>query len=86
MALRTILKRGARPTTVVTSFVIGLALLATGCGLAEAPILDPKGPIALAERNILFRALAIMMIVAVPLIIDWSGIAEGAILNSRRLA
>lgn len=45
---------------------IVLALCLGGCALSEAPILDPKGPIALAERDILFRALAIMMVVAIP--------------------
>jgi len=43
-----------------------LALGASGCALSEAPIFDPKGPIALAERDILFRAFAIMMIVVIP--------------------
>jgi cytochrome o ubiquinol oxidase subunit 2 len=43
-----------------------LALCLGGCALPEAPILDPKGPIALAERDILFRAFAIMMIVVIP--------------------
>lgn len=42
-----------------------LAMLA-GCGFADAPVINPKGPIALAERNLLFNAFAIMMIVAVP--------------------
>jgi len=46
--------------------VTGLALIASGCGLAEAPILDPKGPVAAAQHEILLRAFAIMMIVVVP--------------------
>jgi cytochrome o ubiquinol oxidase subunit 2 len=56
----------ARTRTLVAVIAIGLGLLTAGCDLMEAPIFNPKGPIALAERNILFRALAIMMVVAVP--------------------
>jgi cytochrome o ubiquinol oxidase subunit II len=44
-------------------------LLLAACGLAEAPVLDPKGPVAMAERDLLFETLAIMMIVAVPVFI-----------------
>ncbi|MEM9685115.1 MAG: cytochrome ubiquinol oxidase subunit II, partial [Pseudomonadota bacterium] len=40
-----------------------------GCGLVTAPILDPKGPIALAERDLLFTAMAIMLIVIIPVFI-----------------
>ena len=40
-----------------------------GCGLSTAPILDPKGPIALAERDLLFDALGFMLIVAIPVFI-----------------
>jgi cytochrome o ubiquinol oxidase subunit 2 len=54
---------------LAAGMAIGLALLTSGCGLAEAPILAPKGPVALAERDILFRALAIMMIVVVPVFV-----------------
>ena len=42
-----------------------LALLA-GCGLAEAPMLDPKGPITLIERDLLFTAFGLMLIVVIP--------------------
>jgi cytochrome o ubiquinol oxidase subunit 2 len=42
-----------------------LALLA-GCGLAEAPMLDPKGPITLIERDLLFTALGLMLLVVIP--------------------
>lgn len=48
------------------ALVLGTALLCAGCGMLEAPILDPKGPIILAERNLLFDALSIMMIVVIP--------------------
>ncbi|GAB5375869.1 MAG: ubiquinol oxidase subunit II [Acuticoccus sp.] len=48
---------------VVPLLLIGLL---AGCGLADAPVINPKGPIALAERNLLFNAFWIMMIVAIP--------------------
>ncbi|MCV0425439.1 MAG: ubiquinol oxidase subunit II [Roseibium sp.] len=48
--------------------IIGSCLLLQGCGLSDAPVLFPKGPIALAERNLLFTAFALMMIVAIPAI------------------
>lgn len=47
----------------------GLALLTGACDLKQAAVLDPKGPIALAERNLLFDAFYVMMIVIVPIII-----------------
>lgn len=46
--------------------VLGAVLLTGGCGLADAPVLDPKGPIALAERDLLFTAVAFMLVVIVP--------------------
>lgn len=44
----------------------GLLSLLVGCSLDNAPMLDPKGPIALAERDLLFTATAVMLIVVVP--------------------
>ncbi|MBL8894546.1 MAG: ubiquinol oxidase subunit II [Rhizobiales bacterium] len=38
----------------------------TGCGVIDGPVLDPKGPIALAERDLLFTAAALMLIVIIP--------------------
>lgn len=46
--------------------VIG-ALLVAGCD--RAVILNPKGPIADAERGLLFDAFAVMLIVVVPVIV-----------------
>ena len=42
------------------------ALLASGCEVSSAPILDPKGPVAFTERDLLFIAAGIMLIVIVP--------------------
>jgi cytochrome o ubiquinol oxidase subunit 2 len=51
------------------ALAIGAALLCGGCSVIDGPVLDPKGPIALAERNLLFDAVAIMMIVIIPVFI-----------------
>jgi len=48
---------------------VGLALLCGGCGALTSPDLDPSGPITLAERDLLFKAFLIMMIVIVPVFI-----------------
>ena len=48
---------------------VGLALLLGACDLKRAAVIDPKGPIALAERNLLFDAFCVMMIVIVPVIV-----------------
>ena len=44
-------------------------LLLAGCGLDKAPILNPKGPIALAERDLLFTAFYVMLIVVIPVFV-----------------
>lgn len=44
-------------------------LLLAGCAFNNAPILNPKGPIALAERNLLLTATALMLIVVIPVFI-----------------
>lgn len=40
-----------------------------GCSLADFPILLAAGPVATTERDLLFRAVAIMMIVVVPVFV-----------------
>jgi cytochrome o ubiquinol oxidase subunit 2 len=47
----------------------GTALLAGACDLRHAAVLDPKGPIALAERNLLLDAFYVMLVVIVPIIV-----------------
>ncbi|TAJ36138.1 MAG: ubiquinol oxidase subunit II [Reyranella sp.] len=49
--------------------VIAAALLAGACDLRRSAVLDPKGPIALAERDLLFDAFFVMMLVVVPVIV-----------------
>lgn len=63
------MQQNATKLIVKAVVAISLTLLASGCGVAEAPTVDPKGPIALAERDILFRAFAIMMIIIVPVFV-----------------
>ena len=45
---------------------LGLVLAVSGCGLAEAPVLAPKGPITLTMRDLLFDAFGLMLIVVIP--------------------
>ncbi len=49
--------------------LIGAGILLAGCSISDAPVLSPKGPIALAERDLLFTAFGLMMIVAIPAIL-----------------
>jgi cytochrome o ubiquinol oxidase subunit 2 len=51
--------------------LIGVAALA-GC---TEGVLDPKGPIAAAERQILFNALGIMLAIVIPTILATLGVA-----------
>src|SRR4051794_4352116 len=50
-----------------------LAVVALG-GCSEG-VLDPKGPIAVAEREILFNSLGIMLAIVIPTIIATLGVA-----------
>lgn len=59
-----IVKQAARSHRI--ALVLGSVLLLGGCGLSEAPMLDPKGPITLLERDLLFTAFGLMMIVVIP--------------------
>ena len=51
------------------ALALGAALLVSGCDLSNAPVLDPKGPIALAERDLLFTAVVLMLIVVIPVFV-----------------
>lgn len=44
-------------------------LLVGGCSAGTMPVLFPDGPVGASERNVLFRALGIMMIVVIPVFI-----------------
>jgi cytochrome o ubiquinol oxidase subunit 2 len=51
--------------------LVSIAILA-GCGEG---VLDPQGPIAVAERQILFNSLGIMLAIVIPTIIATLGVA-----------
>jgi cytochrome o ubiquinol oxidase subunit 2 len=48
---------------------VALAFVLTGCSAENMPLIFPDGPIAEAERDLLFRAFAIMMIVVIPVFV-----------------
>ncbi len=56
-------------TPILTLSGLGLVLAVSGCSLAEAPVLAPKGPITLAERDLLFTAFGLMLLVVIPVFI-----------------
>lgn len=51
--------------------ILAIAPLAalSGCGLTHFPVLAPHGIIALAERNLMFEVIGLMLIVAVPVFV-----------------
>jgi len=49
--------------------VVPPILVLTGCGLNTAPILHPSGPIAQTQRDLLFTAFGLMLIVVIPVIV-----------------
>ena len=56
--------------------VIALALIgAASLGGCNEGVLDPKGPIAFAERQILFNSLGIMLAIVIPTIFATLGVA-----------
>ena len=57
------------PSPILTLSGLGLVLAVSGCGLAEAPMLAPKGPITLIERDLLFTAFGLMLIVVIPVFV-----------------
>jgi cytochrome o ubiquinol oxidase subunit 2 len=60
------LTRRRRRRWATTPALLWLGLMVSGCGLGEAPVLDPKGPITLVQRDLLFTAFGLMLIVVVP--------------------
>src|SRR5215831_416293 len=55
-----------------------LALMLVGAsvlGGCDGGVLDPKGPIAQAERQILFNATGIMLAIVIPVVIATLGVA-----------
>ena len=48
------------------ALALSVGLLCCGCSVLNGPVLDPKGPIALAERDLMLDAIMIMMVVIIP--------------------
>lgn len=58
---------GARGPSIVCQLSVLMPLAGLGgCGWIHAPVLDPKGPVALAERDLLLTAFGLMLIVLIP--------------------
>jgi cytochrome o ubiquinol oxidase subunit 2 len=63
-------------TTLATYFAPAIVLLAAAAlGGCSEGVLDPKGPIAAAERLILFNSTAIMLAIVIPTILATLGVA-----------
>src|ERR1700750_2679101 len=69
-----------RYSTLTTTALFGLAIL-SGC---TEGVLDPQGPIAVAERQILFNALGIMLAIVIPTILATLGVAAWFRASNRR--
>jgi cytochrome o ubiquinol oxidase subunit II len=57
------------------SLLVGVLIAAAALGGCSEGVLDPKGPGAVAEREILFNSLAIMLAIVIPTIIATLGVA-----------
>src|SRR5258708_13468901 len=53
----------------------GLLIIAAMLGGCSEGVLDPKGPVAVAERQILFNSLGIMLAIVIPTILVTLGVA-----------
>jgi cytochrome o ubiquinol oxidase subunit 2 len=53
----------------------GLLIVTATLGGCSEGVLDPKGPIAIAERQILFNSLGIMLAIVIPTILATVGVA-----------
>ena len=57
------------------SVLVGVLIIAAALSGCSEGVLDPKGPIAAAERQILFNSLGIMLAIVIPTIIAILGVA-----------
>lgn len=56
----------AGPRVLAAVAMAGAALVLGGCAASDWPVLYPDGPIALEERELLYSAVGLMLIVIVP--------------------
>src|ERR1700751_4269006 len=66
------------------SLLVGLLISAAILGGCSEGVLDPKGPIAAAERQILLNALGIMLAIVIPTILATLGVAYWFRSSNRR--
>jgi cytochrome o ubiquinol oxidase subunit 2 len=71
-----------RPAKQFAALAVLIGVAALG-GCTEG-VLDPKGPIAIAERQILFNALGIMLAIVIPTILATLGVAAWFRASNRR--
>ena len=57
------------------SLLVGVLIGAAALSGCSEGVLDPKGPIAAAERQILFNSLGIMLAIVIPTILATLGVA-----------
>jgi cytochrome o ubiquinol oxidase subunit 2 len=57
------------------ALVLVPALCLGGCALLQAPVLDPHGPIARTERDLMVAATALMLTVVIPVFVLTAGFA-----------
>jgi cytochrome o ubiquinol oxidase subunit II len=57
------------------SLLVGLLISAATLGGCSEGVLDPKGPIAATERQILLNSLVIMLAIVIPTILATLGVA-----------
>src|SRR5271167_1545234 len=57
------------------SRILALALIGVVLGGCSEGVLDPKGPVASAERTILFNSLGIMLAIVIPTILATLAVA-----------
>ena len=67
LVMKTCLLHGPRRSRLLRWPAVGAAILLTSC--KPAGLLDPKGPIASAERLLLINSTAIMLVVVIPVIV-----------------
>ena len=63
---------------------ISILLVFVALGGCSEGVLDPKGPIAEAERQILFNSLGIMLAIVIPTILATLGVAYWFRSSNRR--
>src|SRR5438552_12753978 len=66
-------QQGSRCSGILRGLVVCVAVLVASC--RPAGVLDPRGPIASAERLLLINSTAIMLVVVVPVILATLGFA-----------